>query len=191
VSVAVIIDAGRIVRPPRAWERLPFGNIMLKSAFLLVALAASSAASAATVHVPNPVPYDEDADIAGNIKRECRINEQLAEYIRQFAPAGTTIEFYADAPPADGKVLDIVIRDAVSSGNAFIGHRKYVTVRGKLRDGEQVTASFKGRRDSMGGAFAGYKGSCSVLGRTVKALGKDIGEWLASPSMDADLGDMK
>lgn len=164
---------------------------MLKTAFLLVAIVASSAASAATVYVPRPVPYDEDADIAGNIKRECRINEQLADYIREFAPAGTTIEFYTDAPPADGQVLDVVIRDAVSSGNAFVGHRKFVSVRGELRDGDAVTASFKGRRDSMGGMFAGYKGSCSVLGRTVKALGKDIGEWLASPSKDADLGDLK
>ena len=33
-------------------------------------------------------------------------------------------------------------------------------------------------RDSMGGFGAGYKGSCSVLGRTSKALGKDFSVWL-------------
>ncbi len=43
----------------------------------------------------------------------------------------------------------------------------------------------------MGGLFAGFKGSCSVLGRTVKAIGKDIAEWLVNPVLDADLGDLK
>jgi hypothetical protein len=41
----------------------------------------------------------------------------------------------------------------------------------------------------MGGAFAGYKGSCSVLGRTIKAIGKDVAEWMKAPSKDAQLGD--
>jgi hypothetical protein len=41
----------------------------------------------------------------------------------------------------------------------------------------------------MGGAFAGFKGSCSVLGRTVEALGEDIGGWLAAPRDGASLGD--
>ena len=42
----------------------------------------------------------------------------------------------------------------------------------------------------MGGAFAGYKGSCSVLGRTVKAMGKDVAQWLKAPTDEAALGDM-
>jgi hypothetical protein len=40
------------------------------------------------------------------------------------------------------------------------------------------------------GMVAGYKGSCSVLGRTARALGEDIAKWLAAPSMDALLGDL-
>jgi hypothetical protein len=43
----------------------------------------------------------------------------------------------------------------------------------------------------MRGAFAGFKDSCSVLGRTVKAIGSDIADWLLKPSEDADLGDLK
>ena len=33
-------------------------------------------------------------------------------------------------------------------------------------------------RNSGGGFGGGYKGSCSVLGRCTKALGKDIAGWL-------------
>ena len=33
-------------------------------------------------------------------------------------------------------------------------------------------------RNSGGGFGGGFKGSCSVLGRCTKALGKDIAKWL-------------
>jgi len=37
--------------------------------------------------------------------------------------------------------------------------------------------------------FAGFKGTCSIMGRCVKALGRDVAEWLQSPSKGAVLGD--
>jgi hypothetical protein len=43
----------------------------------------------------------------------------------------------------------------------------------------------------MGGAFGGFKGNCSVLGRTVRALGEDIAGWLAQPGKDGMLGDLQ
>ncbi|MEO8010122.1 MAG: hypothetical protein ABI650_00615, partial [Dokdonella sp.] len=94
-------------------------------------------------------------------------------------------------PQAAAQVLEIQIEDSESRGNAFIGHRKSTTATGTLYRGGERVGSFTARRDSMGGMFAGYKGSCSVLGRTVKTLGKDIAAWLAAPSMDAQLGDLK
>ncbi len=77
-----------------------------------------------------------------------------------------------------GRNLVIEITDAVSRGNAFIGHQKYMEARAELfvdgvSKGEKIY-----HRDSMGGFGAGYKGSCSVLGRTSKALGKDFSVWL-------------
>lgn len=87
-------------------------------------------------------------------------------------------------------MLQVEIVDAVSMGNAFIGHQKYARIEGTLYEDGRKVASFKGRRNSMGGAFAGYKGSCSVLGRTMKALGKDVADWLKNPTDGARLGDM-
>jgi len=88
-----------------------------------------------------------------------------------------------------GKVLEVVISDAISGGNAFIGHRKYVAVEGTLYEDGKKVASFTGGRYSGGGALGGYKGSCSVLGRCTKALGKDIAGWLKNPEDGASLGD--
>lgn len=152
-----------------------------------------SAIAADSVLVAKPVPFADDAMIAGKIKKECDIQNQLVDYLAEYAREEQQIEVkFASVLSTDmpGLVLDMQIKDAVSEGNPFIGHRKSTLVAGKLyRDGELV-GSFAARRNSMGGAFAGYKGSCSVLGRTVKALGKDIAEWLKSPTMDATLGDL-
>ena len=51
-------------------------------------------------------------------------------------------------------------------------------MRGRLLDDGKEGAQFSGSRSSMGGAFAGFKGSCSVLGRCLEALSKDMAVWL-------------
>ncbi|NCT66508.1 MAG: hypothetical protein GXC76_02565 [Rhodanobacteraceae bacterium] len=166
---------------------------VIRTAVIAAVAMFSAAASAEVVKVPASVPYAEDSDVAGNIKRECPLSSQLSEFIVEFSrKKGVAVETVAETQPTmPGRVLVVEIRDATSSGNAFVGHHKATSVRGALyQDGTKV-ASFRGRRDSMGGAFAGFKGSCSVLGRTVKALGGDIAEWLQRPTMDADLGDLK
>jgi hypothetical protein len=62
-------------------------------------------------------------------------------------------------------------------------------VSGTLYENGQKIASFKARRKSMGGAFAGYKGSCSVLGRTIDTMAEDIAGWLKAPVDGAKMGD--
>lgn len=145
------------------------------------------------VMVPGSVPYARENAIAGKIKHECRINEQLAQFIAEYAAenhvATQTIDVTSATMP--GRVLVVEITHAVSRGNPFIGHRKSTSVRGALYQDGQKVGSFVGERDSMGGAFAGFKGSCSVLGRTVKALGSDIAEWLKAPTENAQLGDLE
>ncbi len=159
-----------------------------------VALFSASAFATDPITMAKPVPYADEAVIAGKIKKECDLQNQLAAYTEEYAREDHNITVkFADAVQADsaGMVLDVHIRDAVSEGNPFIGHRKSTLVAGKLYRDAELIGSFVGRRNSMGGAFGGYKGSCSVLGRTVKALGKDIADWLKSPTMDAQLGDLQ
>lgn len=158
------------------------------SAVLCLAGAWSAHASAQSLQVQRPVPYAADNDIADNIKTECKLNEQLADFVKQYA--GGTVEFTSGpVDTAKGRALQLEISDAVSMGNAWMGHQKYTKIKGTLYENGKKVASFKGRRNSMGGAFAGYKGSCSVLGRTVDALGSDIGEWLKAPKDGANIGD--
>lgn len=156
------------------------------SALVLSLLLAQPAHAA--LKVPSPVPFAEDNDIADNIKSECKIQEQFSEFLKEYA--GEPVELVSGPlDTSQGRVLEIEIVDAVSMGNPFMGHQKFTKIRGTLFDNGQKVASFKGKRNSMGGAFAGYKGSCSVLGRTVKVLAQDVGTWLKAPQDGAVIGE--
>ena len=160
---------------------------------LLLLMVCDVVVGAEPVKIPQSVPFAEDAEIAGKIKSECSINTQLGAFIVEYARRKSVA--VEQVPSTDkttpGRVLVVEIRDAVSEGNPFLGHHKSTSVRGALYQDGQVVAKFKGRRNSMGGFGAGFKGSCSVLGRTVRALGEDIAGRLASPGDDAQLGDLK
>jgi hypothetical protein len=153
-----------------------------------VAVAMSSVGE---ISLQSITPYKEGADIASNIKEECKLNKQLPGFIASFSAAnGTKVSLRDTVTKAtEGKSLVVEIVEAVSRGNAFIGHRKYTKVKGTLYDSGTKKAGFTAARISGGGFFGGYKGSCSVLGRTVKTIGKDISAWLKNPVDGAYLGD--
>ena len=176
--------------------------------FVIAALAAILIAGCGTskrvvrekVYVPAPTavtiqstaPYQEGHRIKRNILEECTLDRALPGFVKQY-----TIERNIDVetvdkldPAGSGANLVIEIADAVSEGNAFIGHNKYTKIVGTLYQDGVKTASFEAARHSSGGAFAGFKGSCSVLGRTVKTLGVDVAEWLSKPWKNAYLGDL-
>ena len=158
----------------------------------IFALLVAQGAVASETYVQKAVPYSGDSIVAGNIKRECSVDTQLAAALKRFADAsGNGIQLVDSLDVAAGQALRMEIVDAQSAGNAWIGHRKSVTVQGWLsRDGQQV-ATFIARRNSGGGFAGGFKGSCSVLERTVNAIGRDISEWLKNPVDGAQLGDLR
>jgi hypothetical protein len=158
---------------------IAFQGFVLLASIGLAAVAMPAIAKSYNVLIA--VPYAADNQIANNIQTECtKLGSKLTKFLVQFAKKKgievtpvTVLE-----PGSPGRNLVIEITDAVSRGNAFIGHRKYMEARAELfvdgvSKGEKIY-----HRDSMGGFGAGYKGSCSVLGRTSKALGKDFSVWL-------------
>lgn len=165
-------------------------NIQRPLALIGLVLAAAPVFAAET-RVDVPVPLSASAIIAENIKTECSIGTVLAQSLQ--AKAGgfgqTVVAGNTGADSGAGRSLQLEIVEAQSAGNAFIGHFKSTAVRGVLfEDGHQV-ASVTARRISRGGAFAGFKGSCQVLDRTVSRIGEDLAQWLATPTDNARLGD--
>ena len=138
------------------------------------------------------VPYAEGSRVKANIRKEClKLGTKLASFTQEFSKKQNIDVQLAESidTSASGRVLQLEITDAVSRGNAFIGHRKFVDVKGILWEDGKKVASFTATRVSGGGFAGGYKSSCAVLGRCVKAIGKDIASWLANPEDDVHLGD--
>lgn len=160
----------------------------IRATIAAAVLAFSGGALAQAVQLQTPVPYAQDNDVSDAIKKECHLGEKLADFVK--AGSSAPVELTSQAPKrGSGRVLEMEISDAVSMGNAFMGHQKFVKAKGTLFENGKKIASFKARRNSMGGAFGGFKGSCAVLGRTVRAIGTDVGKWLAKPVDGAALGD--
>lgn len=148
-------------------------------------------AAAAEIRVVQPVPFADSAIIADAIKSKCTIGATLAQSLASNATrhGNTLVSGPVGADSGNGRSLRLELVEAQSAGNAFVGHFKSAAVRGVLfEDGHQV-ATVTARRISRGGAFAGFKGSCTVLDRTVNAIGEDLAAWLAAPTDNARLGD--
>ena len=123
------------------------------------ALLACGTLSAQPVRMASTTPYAADADIANKVLSECvELQQQLPAFTREFAAEhGIDVQLVDDTgADTGGRVLRVEITDAVSMGNAFIGHQKFSKVRGTLYENGEKLANFRGLRTSMGGAFAGY-----------------------------------
>lgn len=143
------------------------------------------------IYISQSAPYSDVTRINQNILDECQLPQQLPELVERAARRSGISMVRDDNAVKAGKglVLQIEIANAISSGNAFIGHGKQVMVKGRLLEDGKEIGNFTGRRSSMGGAFAGFKGSCTVLGRCLDALAWDITRWLKSPTMNARVGE--
>ena len=188
-------NAAAVVRMPLATKDTgqdkPMKHLICLIAMVAAAMTATPS-SASELTMLSATPYAEGSRVAARIKEECvKLQGQLSAYTQKYAREHGVEVRLADSidPQAGGRVLVVEITDAISRGNPFIGPQKSSEVEGTLWEDGAKVASFRGMRHSMGGFGAGYKGSCSVLGRTVKALGKDIAEWLKDPRDGAELGD--
>jgi hypothetical protein len=135
------------------------------------------------------VPYAPRARVKANIKQECTLPEALAKDIAKYAAEQGLNVVVKDKIKPNEYELKVQIEEAISAGNAAIGHNKYVVISGSIVKGETRYYSFDAARLSGGGYFGAYRSSCSVLGGIARRLGKDTALWLSNPYNGAELGD--
>jgi hypothetical protein len=164
--------------------------VIFLTATALAAWSFDSVAEDAVYNVVSPVPFAEDSGATGKVKAECTLETRLPQFIAEAAKRGVKVVI-GPAPEegADGKYLYLEFTHVMGAGGGAWSGPKSVTAKGELIENGEVIGSFISSRYSTGGAFGGYKGTCSILGRCIKAMGKDIAAWLKSPTMDAQLGD--
>ena len=144
-----------------------------------------------TIYIKPEIIYTSNSRVSTAIKQECTIPQALSENIvKKAIVQGINIEVKRDIKPSDIE-LKIEIIDAVSAGNAAIGHNKFMVIKGTLVKGNTKYSSYEAARLSGGGYFGAYRSSCSVLARITKALGQDTAGWLKDPYDGAKLGDVQ
>ncbi|MES9834697.1 MAG: hypothetical protein ABW157_14300 [Candidatus Thiodiazotropha sp. LLP2] len=148
--------------------------------------------SSSAVSISNRIAYAAGSGAPDKVKAECVIDTQLPTYIGSFASQSDIAVVKKDGAvnkKAKGRVLALEISNVIGSGGGAWSGSKSVAVTGELFENGKKIGSFNGRRSSGGGFFGAYKGTCKILDRCVKALGKDIAIWLIDPTMDAHIGE--
>lgn len=167
---------------------------MIRSRVLLAAsfslLLNANIAAAETLAVPKVASYAKGAQIRSEIRNECGLEKKLADFIREYGGQQFSKVVSTSKAPGGAKKLTVHITEVQGRpGGAWSGG-KSVRIKGSLSQNGKTVGTFEGMRVSGGGVFGGYKGTCSILGRCVKALGKDVATWAANPSQNARLGDL-
>jgi hypothetical protein len=153
----------------------------------------SKAAMKSAISVAQLTQYASNSGASSKVKAECRITSQLPDFVESFASQqGIAVAQKGGSLSTNskGKVLVMEFTNIHGAAGGAWSGAKSVTVSGELFENGKKIGSFQGRRSSGGGGWGAYKGTCSILGRCVKTLGKDIAGWLAKPSMNAKLGEL-
>lgn len=152
---------------------------------------AASFAGEGTLNLHKAIPFKSGITVPEAVKNECELPTKLATFTKSYSEDLYATVNLLDNPsnnaPGQTLLMEIVGVDS-QPGGRFTG-RKGVSIEGTLWENGKVKGSFQATRYSGGGGGPRWKGTCSILGRDVKALGKDVSVWLKAPSMKARLGE--
>ena len=139
-----------------------------------------------TVTIPAEVPVHPATVVPGAFS-ECPTGAQIASFLDEGSR-----RVQIGSVPSAGHYIDMAITEVHMPGGGAWSGPKWLEVTGTLHEGDgDAVASFRAKRFSMGGAFATFKGNCSIIGRCARAIAKDIAGWLRNPIDGAGLGDAR
>lgn len=164
-------------------------NKFISATVLSMVLVTGSQAAQVLV-LKDDIPFAETSNAGDKVRAECNLGTKLSKFIRAYAKK-QKFDIKNESGAKDAMVLEVEIEDVHAPGGGAFSGPKVMRVVGKLSQNGKELGDFEGSRYSTGGAFAVMKGTCSILGRNTKALGRDIAKWLKSPTKDAKLGDLK
>ena len=154
------------------------------------ALGAALPARAQVTRIQRSIAFASDSGVPAAVEDECALQTKVPDFIKHFG--GDAVEVVDGAlDRKKGRVLQMEITDVHAPGWGAFSGPKWMTVKGELFENGKSIGSFRAKRFSTGGAFGGFKGTCSIIGRCTKAIGQDIASWLRSPTPNAELGDAR
>lgn len=151
-------------------------------------------AKGGTLNISKLAQYEKGANVPAAVRNECGLETKIIQFTQKFAEKNfDKVVLVNNASSAtSGKTVSIRITDAQAPKGGTTTGYKSLTIKGTLWQNGKVQGTFTARRVTSGGAsFIGYKGTCSMLARCAKTLGKDVATWLEKPTMNAKLGDAR
>jgi len=168
-----------------------YRNTKLLLAAMSIIIIGTGSAVAGDIQVAATTPFSENGAIREAVKNECQLQTKLPGFVKEFADSyGVDVTLTEKTPSkSKGKVLVLEITGVSGGGGGAWSGAKSVQAKGELFENGKSIGNFTVSRYSGGGMFAAYKGTCSIMGRCVKTMGKDIATWLQHPTKNARLGD--
>jgi hypothetical protein len=146
-------------------------------------------AQADTITISKSIPFAEDSGASDAVKDECGFETRVPEYLKKAAKGDVDVVLSKDSLEAtEGKVLFLEVTNMFGLGGGAYSGSKSAIVSGKLHENGELIGSVQVRRRSIMGMMPG---TCSIMKRIAKKIGKDIAVWLQEPTMDAMLGDFE
>jgi hypothetical protein len=146
-------------------------------AALLLAPLCSFAADPLFVQIPALI--DPTAPVPNAVRTQCDVDKMLADDVLaaindDYGPAQSIPSVAAGS----GRVVRLTITEVYGLGGGAWSGGKYMSARAELlQDGKQIDY-VNLKRTSGGGILGGVTGTCGILDRIGRALGKDTVRWL-------------
>lgn len=144
------------------------------------------------IAVQEVIAFSENSNVRNAVKEECKLQTKTPKFVQKFGKReGLNVKIVEDLDDTDiDRKFRIVITEAhAPAGGGFSG-LKWMIAEGTLIENGREVASVKSRRNTTGGYFAAYKGTCDIIGRSTEAIGQDFAGWLTNPQDGARLGDL-
>ncbi len=165
--------------------------IIIAASTLFLSFLPFSASAEQALNIQS-VTFTKDKEAVNyKVRAECKLLEKTNKYLvyfgkKNFSSVTSNKKAVAGAYNISAKIIGTI----GGPGGAMSG-RKGATIKGTVKKNGELIGSFEAFRSSGGGFGFGYRGTCSLLGRSVKRLGRDITEWAVKPTLNAKIGELK
>ena len=151
--------------------------LALSAALLLAPL---STLATEPLFLRTPALIDPAATIPDAVRNQCDVDKMLADDTLAALNDryGPTQAITTPSQAGDGMLLELTITEVYGLGGGAWSGGKYMSARADLIQGGKKIDYVYLKRSSGGGILGGVTGTCGILDRIGRALGKDAANWL-------------